>query len=53
MKKIISVSISEEIVNKIDNERGLVPRSAVIEERLKGSMGCDHTPITKEGVRTI
>lgn len=48
MKRVISVSISEELVDKIDNERGLVPRSAAIEERLKGGMGCDHTPITKE-----
>jgi metal-responsive CopG/Arc/MetJ family transcriptional regulator len=35
MKRVISISISEELIAKIDAARGLVPRSAAIEEKLK------------------
>ena len=41
MKKRFSVTIDEELVEKIDKERGLVPRSAYIEKILRDAIGSD------------
>lgn len=37
-KKIISLTISEELIRELDNKRGLIPRSTFVEELLKKSL---------------
>jgi hypothetical protein len=37
MKRRLSVSIDEEIITRIDNEKGLVPRSILMNEMLKNA----------------
>lgn len=41
MKKRFSVTIDEKLVEKIDKERGLVPRSAYIEKMLRDVIESD------------
>jgi len=42
MKRKIGISLEPEIVEKIDRERGLIPRSRYIEKLLKEGLEC-HT----------
>lgn len=45
MKKVTGLSLSEDVIQKIDELRGLASRSAVVEDILKKELGL------KEGVQ--
>ncbi|MEE9174522.1 MAG: hypothetical protein V3U30_06055 [Thermoplasmata archaeon] len=38
MKKPVSITLEEEILERIDTQRGIIPRSAWIEDLLKQAM---------------
>jgi metal-responsive CopG/Arc/MetJ family transcriptional regulator len=38
MRKTISVSLKEEMINAIDKERGLIPRSALVERYIEAGL---------------
>ncbi len=39
MKKVVGFSISEEVIERIDEYRGLAARSAVVEDMLRKELG--------------
>ena len=46
----VSLTIGGEILDRIDKERGLIPRSAFIEVKLKKAIEPDGFPPIPEGV---